>query len=120
VELENEGGYLVYAVDLKQDGEEIEVLVDAGTGDILRVEDEDGDDEEVGEDDDDEDGEDEEDEEEEGEARAVLPQAVASAFQRTYPNAQILATKAERKGGESFFEIDTAGQLIDVDDQEDE
>ena len=45
VELENEDGFLVYEVELTTNGEEMEVLIDAGDGSLLKSEREDDDDE---------------------------------------------------------------------------
>jgi uncharacterized membrane protein YkoI len=39
VELENEDGYLVYGVHIEKDGKNYDVKVDAGTGEVLKVED---------------------------------------------------------------------------------
>ncbi len=60
VELEAENGFLVYEVELMTNGEELEVIIDAGDGAVLLTEredeeDEDGDDD-LEEDDDDGDG----------------------------------------------------------------
>ena len=41
VELENEDGYLVYGVHVETDEHKYDVKVDAGTGDVLKVEDDD-------------------------------------------------------------------------------
>lgn len=43
-ELDDEDGYLVYEIELLQDGQEFEVLVDAGNGSVLEVERDDDDD----------------------------------------------------------------------------
>lgn len=43
-ELEEEDGYLIYDIELTQDGQEIEVAIDAGDGSVLEVEREDEDD----------------------------------------------------------------------------
>ena len=43
-ELDEEDGYLVYEVELMQNGQEIEVVVDAGNGSILQIEREEDDD----------------------------------------------------------------------------
>ena len=39
VELENEDGYLVYGVHIEKDSKNYDVKVDAGTGEVLKVED---------------------------------------------------------------------------------
>lgn len=36
-ELEEEDGYLVYEVEMRQNGRDVDVLVDAGDGSVLRV-----------------------------------------------------------------------------------
>ena len=41
VELENEDGYLVYGVHIEKDSKNYDVKVDAGTGEVLKVEDDD-------------------------------------------------------------------------------
>ncbi len=64
VELEVENGFLVYEVELKANGEELELVIDAGDGSVLLTEredddDDDGDDDmEHGQDDDDDGGSD--------------------------------------------------------------
>ena len=55
VELENEDGYLVYGVHVeKDDGSKYDVKVDAGTGEVLKVDSDDDDDDDEEEKDDDE------------------------------------------------------------------
>lgn len=40
-ELDEEDGYVVYEIELIQNGREVDVIVDAGTGDVLAIEPED-------------------------------------------------------------------------------
>lgn len=54
-ELDDEDGYLVYEIELLQDGQEFEVLVDAGNGAVLEVERDDDSDDDDDDDDDDHD-----------------------------------------------------------------
>lgn len=56
IELENEDGKAVFEVEIKTDTGEVEVMIDAATGDVLSMEqDDDGDDDEDGDDGEDDD-----------------------------------------------------------------
>jgi uncharacterized membrane protein YkoI len=110
IDLENEDGFLVYAVELMRNGEEIDVLVDAGNGAVLKFENEDGDAEAVSEEDEEHEDEaemEEDDEDGEASAQTALPSAVKAAFATAYPKARILGSDAEAKDGVTYYEIES-------------
>lgn len=99
IELETEDGRTVYEVEITLDGREMDVMVDAETGDVLASE---ADDDEADDDGEMEDESDERDDDEEVAAVAV-PRAVTDALRAAHPGATDVEWELEDDGFEAEF-----------------